>query len=369
MHNVNLHTGINHTLALLKENYWIIDGRNEIRRVLHACVKCFKAEPKILTYPMGDLPKFRVNAARPFRHCGIDFGGPIMIKEGGIRSKRKTKSYIAVFVCLASKAIHIELVTSLSTEGFLAALKRCMARRGKIAHIWSDNATNFVGAANELREIYKFLEDDTNQRALITATSLDKINWHFIPPKSPHFGGLWEAGIKSVKRLLKRTIGNACLTFEELYTCLVQIEAILNSRPLTPLSPDPNDLNPLTPSHFLIGDSLTTNEDLDVKNVKFSHLSRWQYIDQLKQHFWARWNKEYLSNLQQRTKWFEGNYQSISINDLVLIKEDNLPPLCWCLGRIQAIHTGEDGVPRAATVRTTKGLFKRTVCKLCKLPT
>lgn len=251
---------------------------------------------------MGNLPKVRVNAARPFTYCGVDYGGPLYIKEGGTRSKRKIKSYIAVFVCLVSKAIHIELVTSLTTEAFLAALRRCMGRRGKICEIWSDNATNFVGASNELNELYRFFKNYNNKSELVDATSSEKLVWHFIPPNSPHFGGIWEAGIKSIKTLLRRTLGTTLLTYEEMSTCLIQIEAILNSRPLTPLSSYPNDLSPLTPAHFLVGDSLLSNAEPNLMELKQSHLSRWQHIQRLRQDFWSRWRNEYLHTMQERTK-------------------------------------------------------------------
>lgn len=118
---------------------------------------------------------------------------------------------------MATKAGHLELVNSLTTEAFLAALKRLMARRGMVADIWSDNATNFTGADRKLKRLYNFLQNEKNQSELIDATQINNIRWHFNPPLAPHFGGLWETGIKSVKNLLKRALGNANLTYEETY--------------------------------------------------------------------------------------------------------------------------------------------------------
>lgn len=180
-----------------------------------------------------------------------------------------------------------------------------MARRGKISEIWTDNATNFVGVSYELNKLYEFFKNNSNKQSLIDVTSFNKIKWHFIPPNSSHFGGLWETGIKSVKTLLKRALGNAFLNFKELYTFLVQVEAILNSRPLTPLSSDPSDLSVLTPSHFLIGDSLLSNPEPIILYVKTSRLSRWQHIEQMRQHFWTRWHNEYLNTLQKEPSGFQ----------------------------------------------------------------
>lgn len=150
------------------------------------------------------------------------------------------------------------------------------------------------------------------------------ISWNFIPAYSPHFGGLWEAGVKSVKHHLKRVTANALLTFEEFYTLFVQIEAILNSRPLTPLSSDPNDFSPLTPAHFLIGRRFDSVIDPSLQYIRESRLSIWQRLQQIQQNLWERWNKEYISKLQQRTKW-QSPFLILSQDALVLIKENNLP--------------------------------------------
>src|SRR5436190_3001790 len=156
-------------------------------------------------------------------------------------------------------------------------------------------------------------------------------------------------------------------TFEEYYTLLVEIEGILNSRPLTALSSDPNDLTPLTPAHFLIGDFLLRPAECSYLDTPDNHLSRWQHIQKLRQHFWQRWQREYLQQLQTRTKWKEGE-NTVSLGDLVLLVEDNLSPLHWKLGRIEELHSGDDGIIRVVTIRTTSGKYKRAVKKICALP-
>lgn len=157
------------------------------------------------------------------------------------------------------------------------------------------------------------------------------------------------------------------LTFEEFYTLLVQIEAVLNSRPLTPLSSDPNDLVPLTPTHFLITNPGLPMPEPDVANIADNRLNRYHLIEKMRQHFWLRWQKEFVSELQQRTKW-KKEKGALNIGDLVIIKEDNLPVMVWKLGRVIGIHPGKDGVVRVAEIKTATGEIKRSFSKICPLP-
>lgn len=162
-----------------------------------------------------------------------------------------------------------------------------------------------------------------------------KIEWTFIPPNSPHFGGIWEAGVKSSKYHLRRVVGKQILTFEEMSTLLAQIEAVLNSRPISPMSSDPNVINPLTPAHFIIGRSLLSTPEPNMTDLVTGRLTRYQLVEQMRQHYWTRWSKEYISEMQQRIKWKK--YQcEVTKDSLVLIKEDNLPRLQWNIGRIVA---------------------------------
>ena len=360
-----LHSSQLLTLHSLREKYWPISGKRQVRKVLRTCLRCFKVNPVSNLQLMGNLPKDRVTAARPFIHCGVDYAGPLLLKEGSGRGKRTVKAYICLFICLATKAVHLELVGALSTDFFLNALKRFISRRGHVSDFYSDNGTNFVGAQRELSNLLK--NTKFHDTIKLYCTEL-KINWHFIPPAAPHQGGLWESNIKLVKSQLKRTIGEAKLTFEEMYTLLTRIEACINSRPISPLSEDPQDLSPLTPSHFLIGDLLIAPIEVDVTNIKINRLSRWQYVEQLRQQFWNRWHRDYLNNLPQRSKWKKQS-ANIKIGDLVLVRNDTLPPLQWPLGRVHEVHPGADGVVRVVTVKTKNGLCKRPLNKICLLPT
>ncbi|XP_011859028.1 PREDICTED: uncharacterized protein LOC105556541 [Vollenhovia emeryi] len=205
---------------------------------------------------------------------------------------------VAVYACMATKAVHIELVDDMTTDAFLGSLKRFTARRGLPSDIYSDNGKNFVGVE---REIQRVLRDPQCLEKLHGHCAKNGIKWHFNPARAPHFGGLWEAAVKTLKRHLKRT--NASLTVTEMTTVLSQVEAMMNSRPITPLSDDPRDLDGLTPAHFLIGGSMASLPEPDLQETPISKLSRWQHVELLRQRFWSRWQTEYLATCQQRFKW------------------------------------------------------------------
>jgi hypothetical protein len=279
---------------------------------------------------------------------------------------KTVKAYVALFVCLATKAIHLELVGDHTAESFKNCLKRMMARRGIVANLYSDNGTNFVGTDRELKETYFLLQQDKVDS--IKCFLADRnINWHFIPPHSPHMGGIWEAGVKSCKHHFKRIVGNALLRYEELYTLLTLIESCLNSRPITPMSNDPHDLEALTPGHFLIGAPLTAPLEPNLEETQSNRLSRWELVERLRQQWWSRWSHEYLHQLQSRAKW-RSKSSDIRPGKMVVIKEENVPPLLWRLGRIHDLHPGGDGAVRVVTIKTARGIIKRAVHKVCPLP-
>ncbi|XP_047028042.1 uncharacterized protein LOC124636151 [Helicoverpa zea] len=260
------------------------------------------------------------------------------------------------------KCIHLEAVGGLSKDDFLMTLKRFIARRGKPAEIFSDNGRNFVAADKELGSFLKI-----NNHLFSDFAAQEGIKFNFIPAYSPHFGGIWESGIKSAKHHVKRVIGNLHLTFEELQTLFAQVEAILNSRPLCPMTSNPNDFLPLSPGHFLIGRALTTFPYPQIEEVDPNKLKRFQRLEQIRQHFWRRWQNEYINELQRRQKWLKDTPQ-LKVDDLVLIKEENLPPLCWRLGRVTKLFPGPDGVIRVADVRTSTNCLRRALVRLCPLP-
>ena len=367
-HLKNYHAGIQATLNFIRHKYWIIDGKNAVRHIIRRCIRCFKVNPTLPKYIMGNLPANRVKESRPFENSGIDYCGPFYIKEKQYRNRGKVKIYVAVFVCLATKAAHLELVSDMTAEACLAAINRFFDRRGMSRNIYTDNGTNFVGSKNELSAIQEFLSSIEANNKIQHSLANEGVNWHFSPPRSPHFGGLWEASVKLLKHHLHRTVGDCLFTYEQFNTYVIRIEAILNSRPLIPLSSDPNDLQALTPAHFLIGDSLKSIPDYEFQDIPTNRLSLWQHIQKVKQHFWSRWYKEYLNELQTRSKWHHGNTNQIKVGTLITLKEDKIPPMRWKLGRIIEVHPGDDGVIRVATVKTPDGIYKRGVKSLCPLP-
>jgi hypothetical protein len=311
---------------------------------------------------MGNLPKERLESGFPFLISGVDYFGPVLILNRKGRGAKTEKAYVCLFICFSTRAIHLELVTDLSSDAYLLALKRFISRRGKPSEIFSDNGRNFVGLKNDFTNFLLSCSSEIQEYA-----TSQNIKFTMIPPYASHFGGKWEVGVKNCKHHLKRVVGNAHLTYEEYSTVLTQVEAILNSRPLTPLSSDPHDYLPLTPSHFLVGRPLTAPVQDDVKEVSSHRLTRYQHIEHIRQHFWNRWSKEYVAELQTRTKW-KHQGEDLKEDTLVLVKEDNQPPLKWSLGRIHKTHPGRDGICRVADIRTASGIIRRAFSKICPLP-
>ncbi|KAJ0169341.1 hypothetical protein K1T71_015225 [Dendrolimus kikuchii] len=311
---------------------------------------------------MGNLPSCRITRNTPFECSGVDFGGPFYIRDRLGRGCKLVKSYLCLFVCFTTRALHLELASDMSTDVFILCLKRFISRRGKPTEIHCDNGRNFVGANNEISQ---FL--NTCNESISSYAANEGITFKFSPAYCPHWGGLWEAGVKAAKHHLYRILGNNHLTYEELSTLFAQIEAILNSRPLTPLSSDPSDLSPLTPGHFLIGKALTAIPAPSLLDVKTCKLDRYQHIEQIKQHFWERWRKEYLCELQQRARW-RTNKGELKEDDMVVLKEPNLPPLKWRMGRIVKLYPGADSIARVADVKTSTGVIRRAIRTLCPLP-
>ena len=315
---------------------------------------------------MGNLPADRLRAQRPFLISGVDFCGPFFTSYR-IRGKPPYKTYMAVYVCFSTKAVHFEIVSDLSTNNFLLSLKRFIGRRGMPRKLYCDNATNFVGAMNALKQFQQCLFSTSAQENILAFSNQRGFDFCFIPPRAPHFGGLWEAAVKSAKSLLIKNIGKAHLTLEELQTVAIEAEAILNSRPLCPLSNDPNDGEALTPAHLLIGSSLLAIPDQHFDCSRMPYLSRYQKVAFLKQQFWELWQRDYLHLLQQRSKWLKP-VTNVQLGQLVVVHEDHLPPQQWLLGRITNTSVGADGHIRVVEIYTKKGKFKRPIHKIAPLP-
>lgn len=345
--------------------YWPINGRSIARRIVHECVICFRVKPTSVTQIMGDLPHVRIQPSPVFNNVGLDFCGPFFIKFKGQRKGVYHKVYIAIFVCMVTKCVHFEIVTDLSTEALIAALKRFFARRGKSAVIFSDNGSNFVGAYAKIKQFIKSISSVNSEFSTFMAN--EGVEWKFLPPCSPSFGGLWERGVQSFKYHLKRVIGSSLLTLEEFQTISIQIEGVLNSRPLTPLSSDFENLEVLTPGHFLIGRPINALPEPYFIDTRDNLLNNWEKLQKMVQQIWKNWTNSYLSHLQQRTKWYFKK-TNISVGTMVILKDPNLPPFKWSIGRITEVLPGKDGLVRVVKVKTSKGEYKRAISNVCVLP-
>ncbi|XP_059045303.1 uncharacterized protein LOC131841083 [Achroia grisella] len=301
---------------------------------------------------MGDLPAERLaHHRRPFTFIGLDYMGPMLVTVG----RRKEKRYVALFTCLTSRAIHLEVAASLSTDSALMCLKRFISRRGTPDKIYSDNGTAFVGSNNILKAMS---EEGANTG----------ITWSFIPPAAPHMGGAWERLVRSVKTALKVILRDRAPRDEVLHTALIEVEALVNSRPLTHVPLDPSS-PALTPFHFILGESSPYHPvPVILDESDFLGRSDWRKAQCLADMFWSRWVKEYLPTLIPRRSPGQNREQTVTVGDMVLIVDPSLPRGTWPLGRIATVFPGRDGIVRVAEVSTSGGILRRPLKRLVKLP-
>lgn len=362
-HQETLHGSEKQIIGWLAQRFWIIGVRQLVHTNRSRCLECTIQAQKLSNQIMGDLPAERVRFCRPFRHVGIDYAGPMSIKSWAGRCKTFYKVYVAIFVCMATKAIHLELVESLSTEAFIAAFTRFTSIRGAVSCVWSDNGTNFVGAAKELKRMI----DSWQGNDFYDRIAKFHVTWKFITPAASHQGGLWESAVKSMKYHLRRVVGDQILSMVGMQTYLAQISAVLNSRPMTAMTQDPTDLDYLTPAHFLIGESIMQPFGSNVEDIPDNRLQYYQRIQKMSQHFARRWNSDYLHELQQRPKWRQER-ANLKVGDMVIIRHEHIPPNMWDMGRIVATHPGADGRVRNVTVKTATSELRRPIQKLVLLP-
>ncbi|XP_059223637.1 uncharacterized protein LOC131997167 [Stomoxys calcitrans] len=296
---------------------------------------------------MAPLPQDRCTITPAFHVTGIDFAGPFDIKSSPLRRSPLLKGYVSIFVCFATKAVHLEPCSELSTAAFEAAFARFLGRRGLPRKVVSDNGRNFVGASRKLlREFRSFIQvvaSDISEKY-----STQGFEWQFIPPHAPHMGGLWEAAVKSFKHHFKRVAGAHLFTFEQFATVLARIEGVLNSRPISAVSEDPNDLTALTPGHFLKGSPIMSFLEPNAQDI--SLINRWLRLKAIHHQFATQWKEDYLKALQKRYKW-KNTSPNVKIGDLVVVIDDLLPPSDWRLGRVVKTHAGSDSNTRVAEIK------------------
>ena len=392
-HATQLHSGINATLTALRQMYWIPSARQRIKSIIRKCVVCKKtalrqmywipsARQRIKSiirkcvvckktsgkpYAMPDPPplvKSRVSQADPFAVTGVDFTGALYVRS----TEGEHKVYLCLFTCAVSRAIHLEIVTDLTVESFLQALRRFSGRRSVPKLLLSDNASTYLAAAEELKALFSSTD-------LAETLSRKGIEWKFIPKRAPWFGGFWERLIGLTKSTLKKTLGRIHATLESLQTIVIEVEAILNDRPLTYASSDINDPQPITPAHLLYGRRIvplphsTVHRD-EISDQDFGDTSeirrRAKAQAIVMKHFWSRWKHEYLTALREAHRTTGDNTQQVRVGDVVLVHDDTRR-VNWRLAVIEAVHKGADGLIRSADIRTTTGKTNRPIARLYPL--
>lgn len=340
----------------VNQEYWILRLRPTVRAIAHGCRLCALRRAKPNTPPWGNLPLSRIEPyTRPFENCGLDYFGPVTITIG----RRHEKRWVALFTCMTTRAIHLELVHTLSTNSAILCLRRMAARRGWPKVMWSDNATCFRSADKELRAAFNEWLPELREYGL-----QHRMAWRFIPPLSPNMGGAWERLIRSVKNALSVTLKSRAPKEEVLATLLAEAEYSVNARPLTHISVDPRDEEALTPNHFLLGGP--ANVPLLGRCTDADHRT-WRASQALADHFWSRWVREYLPSLAPRGS-SAGHGRPIAVDDYVLIVDPNAPRNTWPRGIVTRVFPGPDGGIRSADVRTKGGVLRRPVSKLAILP-
>ena len=362
------HGGRTSTLNEIRQNgFWLIGSNTIVRSVITHCVPCKATRGKLGQQKMGNLPPERFSTEGPFTYTGLDMFGPFYVKEG----RKQIKRYVALFTCLSSRAIHLESTNNLETDSFIQALRRFVARRGKIRQIMCDNGKNFVGAKNELRRNFNEMDHEAISQFLLSQ-ACDWIDWKMNPPLASHMGGVWERLIRSVRNVLSAILRDhsTSLNDESLRTLLAEAECVVNSRPLTTENlQDPTSL-PLSPNSLLTAKNKVVLPPPGVfqKEDMFCR-KRWRQVQHLTNEFWVRWKKEYLQCLQVRQKW-NGKAPNFQVNDIVLVKDENLPRNQWPLGRVVKTFPNEkDGLVRHVQlyISTSKSELQRPIHKLVLL--
>lgn len=351
-HGRVMHNGVKETLNELRSKYWVVRGRSFVRKLLHKCLLCKRLEGQhYRTQPNPPLPQYRVRQAHPFSSCGVDYAGPLYTRD-------ISKVWICLFTCCATRAVHLELVPDMTAEAFLLCFRRFTARRGVPCRVISDNSKTFKSGS---RLIFKILDC---QEVMEYFCGMH-VQWEYNLEKAPWWGGMFECLIRSMKRCLKKAIGRAKLSHDELLTAVTQVEATLNSRPLTYLSSDELE-EAVTPSHLLVGYRLLCLPDIqgDLADPDFgeapTHASINQRLEHLKmvlEHFWKRWRKEYLQDLRDCHRYsnhLQGSGE-IKVGDVVVVHSDKHPRTFWKTGVIEQLLGGQDGLVRGAKVRVRSG--------------
>ncbi|XP_065073850.1 uncharacterized protein LOC135697916 [Ochlerotatus camptorhynchus] len=341
----NMETAVNE----IRQRFHIQNLRAEMKRIVRTCVWCKvrKCQPK--NPRMAPLPKSRVTPnLPPFSHTGVDYCGPFIVTVG----RRSEKRYVCLFTCMPTRAVHLEVAHSLTTEVCLMAVRRFVCRKEKPLEFYSDNGTNFQAAS---KEIMKRIEIECED-----AFTASRTRWNFNPPSAPHVGGVWERLVRSLEATLNVLNDGRTLTDEVLLTTLAEAEDLINSRPLTYVSLEPGVDEALTPNHFVQGvGAIRTEHSVQPTNEADALRDRYKRSQLLADKLWTRWISEYLPSINQRTNWHSESLP-LERGDLVYIADD-ITRKNWIRGIVVETYQGADGRIRQAVVKTAKGEFSCAV--------
>ncbi|GFX35987.1 integrase catalytic domain-containing protein [Trichonephila clavipes] len=325
--------GVSATLTQLRKKYWIPKSRQLVKTMIRICLVCKKYSAKPADQLSGQLPRDRITQSPPFQIVGIDFTGAILVKD----NQGTRKSYVSLFTCAVTRAVHLELVSDIPQSVFYLR--------------YGDSSLVEVIAS----EFQNFVADKG-------------IHWKFIVECAPWWGGFYERLVKTIKDPLRKILGRALLTFEELSTILSEVEVIVNHRPLTYVENDPGEPEPLTPAHFLelgYGDSkypIHFIELIDATTAKESYKKRKTYRILLLKQLWRRWKEQYFLQLKPANHFKAPSvHKNLKLNDVVLVEGNVKSKLLWELGIIKEIFIGRDDNVRSCLVKTFKGLFKKPI--------
>ena len=344
------HSGTADTLATLREKYWILKGRQTVKKIINSCINCNKLEgPPYPSSVPPDLPGFRTSEDPPFTNTGADFAGPLFVKE----HEALKKAYVCLFTCCSTRAVHLELVPDLSVNSFLLAFRRFVGRRGLPVTLITDNAKTFRTSSKEFLKIARSSEVNDYLGS-------KRVTWRFIVERAPWWGGFYERLVRSVKRSLRKSIGRSNLTFDQLCTLLVEIEGIINSRPVTYLLSDQEGVTgSLSPSHLINGrrvTALSNSEHFEIVSTHQSLTQKLRHHKHLLNQFTKLWRRDYLLNLRENhnLKTKRESQPKIKVGDIVVVKSDTSKRLFWKLAIVDNLLTSTDGNVRAANVRVSE---------------
>ena len=357
-HVINGHCGFALLHSYLRQRFWILRATKTIKSILYSCFKCRRWFSRPFEQVMAPLPTDRTLSNQdPFTVTGVDYFGPLYVK----RKRSIEKRYGCLFTCLSSRAVHIEVAETLDTDSFLCAFTRFVARRGCPQRLYSDNGSNFKAAEMDIKVLLKQWNQEKIQRELL----IRECDWVFHPPKASHRGGIWERIIRSIKCALTVILEEQPINDEVLHTTLLEIERILNDRPLVKQSDDPEDLYVLNPNKLLmLKGNPSVPPPAEISCRRFNR--RWHQAQYLADLFWKHWLRRYLPCLQIRQCWTQEKPE-VKVGELVLMRDDSVPRGQWPKAIIEDTAPGADGLIRDVVVRTAQGRFRRDIRQLCKL--